>query len=231
MRERGRGNIARPSGSTEGMRTPQTLRSAVVHACGLLALAAAPAAAQTSASSTCIAIVLPVAQGVDGSATDVGTAVRERLTSYLSGPSMQVVPLDARLSSQVLQEARVKNCPHVLTTTVTLKRGGSGSGGGLLGRVLSGSATGAVWNMPGSGIAGAAARGAAVAGAQTVTQMASTTKAKDELRIEYGLMSIDGTPIVAPKTESAKAKSDGEDLLTPLTVRIAEAIGAAVTAK
>jgi hypothetical protein len=48
--------------------------------------------------------------------------VRDLLTSFLTGPSMQVVPIDARLASQAIEEARQKTCGRVLTAALTRKR-------------------------------------------------------------------------------------------------------------
>jgi hypothetical protein len=189
--------------------------------------AAVPAASQAGAPApACVAIVLPSVQGVEGDATQVASAVRELLGSFLTGPSLQPVLIEARLASQAIEEARQKNCGRVLTTTLTRKRGGGG--GGLLGRVVGQAGTTAAWSLPGGGVGGALVRGAAVAASQTASELASSTKAKDEMRIEYRLSPVSGGTTLGPKTESAKAKSDGEDLLTPLVQKVAEAVAAAL---
>lgn len=185
-------------------------------------------ASRTPRPAACVAIVLPAVQGVEGNASDVSAALRELLSGILSGPSLRVVPLDARLQSQALEEAVGKSCPRVLTAAVTRKRGG---GGGLLGRVLTGAATTAAWQVPGSGMVPGAARGAVVAGAETLSAAATGTRAKDEWKFEYTLLSADGATVLGPQTVSAKAQSNGEDVLTPLTLRVAEAVGAAVAGK
>jgi hypothetical protein len=189
--------------------------------------AAAPeTTAQTGAPApVCVAIVLPSVQGVEGDATQVASAVRELLRSFLTGPSMQSVLIEARLPSQSIEEARQKNCGRVLTAALTRKRG---SGGGLLGRVVGQAGTTAAWSLPGGGVGGALARGAAVAATQTASEVASSTKAKDEMRIEYRLSPVSGGTTLGPKTERAKAKVDGEDLLTPLVQKVAEAVAAAL---
>ena len=189
--------------------------------------AAAPeTTAQTGAPApVCVAIVLPSVQGVEGDATQVASAVRELLRSFLTGPSMQSVLIEARLPSQSIEEARQKNCGRVLTAALTRKRG---SGGGLLGRVVGQAGTTAAWSLPGDGVGGALARGAAVAATQTASEVASSTKAKDEMRIEYRLSPVSGGTTLGPKTERAKAKVDGEDLLTPLVQKVAAAVAAAL---
>jgi hypothetical protein len=186
---------------------------------------AAVALAQEQAGA-CIAIALPAVQGVEGSAVDVGNAVRELFTGYLSGPAIQVTSLDARLASQAPHEARQKGCAHVLIATLTRKRS---SGGGMLGRVLGQAGSSVAWQIPGGGVGAAVARGAAVAGAMAVSDLASTTKAKDEMTLEYRVTSTDGRSVITPKDEKLKASVDGEDLLTPLVRRASESIVATLS--
>ena len=45
---------------------------------------------------TCIAITVPSVRGVDGNASDVGSGLRELFATFLTGPSMRVMPLDDR---------------------------------------------------------------------------------------------------------------------------------------
>ncbi|HOC18867.1 MAG TPA: hypothetical protein PKK95_11390, partial [Vicinamibacterales bacterium] len=171
----------------------------------------------------CIAIVLPSVHGVDGSAGDVSSALRELLTSYLTGPSLRTIALEARLQSQAVEEARQKGCDNILTATLTRKR----SGGGALGRALGQAAGTAAWYVPGTASAsGVMARGAVIAGAQAVSTVASSTRAKDEMRLEYKFSTLDAAATARPATLQAKAQSDGEDILTPLAEKAAEAIAA-----
>ena len=172
----------------------------------------------------CVAIVLPSVQGVDGSATEVAGAVRELFTSYLTGPSIRAVPLEARLVTQAVEEARQKNCDQILVTSVSKKRGGSG-----LGRALGRAAGTAAWYVPGvGGTAGTITRGAIIASAQAVSSLAENTKAKDELRLDYKLSSLDSAASAKAETLQAKAASDGEDLLTPLVEKASEAVATRV---
>lgn len=173
-------------------------------------------------SGTCIAIGLPAVQGVEGSAVDVGNAVRELFNGFLTGPSIKVVTLDARLASQAAEEARQKACKLVLTVNLTRKRSNT-----RLGRMLGQAGSTMAWTMPGSRGAAAVARGAALAGAQAVSDMASITKAKDELTLEYSIQTTAGEVVLKPTEEKLKASADGEDLLTPLARRASESIVAA----
>jgi hypothetical protein len=178
--------------------------------------------AQVSPSPPCIAIVMPSVQGVEGDATAVGGSVRELFASFLRGPSLQVVLLEARLASHAVDEARQKGCARVLSI-VLARKGGSGRGSAV-GRIVGQAGSYAAWGLPVGGIGGAVARGATVATAQAISELASSTRVRDEMRLDYKVVSLDGTTALGPKTENATAKVDGEDLLTPMTQRAAEAI-------
>lgn len=190
---------------------------------------ASPAHGQP-ASQACVAIVLPSATGVEGDTLAFSNSLRDLFASYLTGPSVRAINLEARLASQAVEEARTKECGHVLVTKITRKRDGGSGWGKALGQAA-GSA--AYYGVPyaASGAAAAAARGAIVAGAQAVSTMSSTTRAKDELTLEFRLGTVDTVLRASPKTEKAKAKSDGEDLLTPLVEKAAESIAATVLRK
>lgn len=186
--------------------------------------AVAAAGEPSPSGSTCIGIVSASVQGVEGSAGDFGASVGDLFVSYLKGPSIQVIQLQARLASQAIEEAKQQSCDHVLTATLTRKRGGSG-----FGKVMGQAAGSAAWYIPGGGTAKSAiARGVAVATAQAVASLASTTRAKDEMRLEYRVSSPAGATVVGPKTEKLKAKVDGEDLLTPLVEKASESIVRAI---
>jgi hypothetical protein len=154
-------------------------------------------------------------------------AVRESFTSFLTGPSIKAEPLKARLESQAREEAKQAGCPFILVTTLKLvsKR----SGGGLLGQIAAGAARQGAWEVgarSGSAvgrIAGSAAYGGL---SQAALSYAVTIKNKDELTLGYRLEAADGTVLVE-KLEKKNAKSDGEDLLTPLVQQAAEQIVAA----
>ena len=187
------------------------------------------AQAQTPSTDaqTCIAIVLPSVKGASGDATEFATALRDQFASFLTGPSLRAMPLDARLASQAIEEARQKECGQVLMTSIEVKRH-DGSGWG---RALGRAAGTAAWYGGYGTAAGAAARTAAYAGAQAISAMAETTKAKDELTLEYRFGSIDAVSRMTPKVEKAKAKRDGEDLLTPLVEKASESIAASALKK
>jgi hypothetical protein len=174
-----------------------------------------------STGTACVGIVLPSVAGAEGSATDVATAVRDLFISYLTGPTINAIPLEARLPSQAVLEARQKGCGHVVIPSVVRKR----KGGNKFGSILGQAAGSAAWHMPYGGGAGAAARaGAATAAAHAASTFASETRAKDEIELGYRVGTPDTVVQAKPISEKAKARSDGEDLLTPLVEQAAQKI-------
>lgn len=199
------------------------IRLAAVAMLATLLTLPAPGSAQ-DASAPCLAVVLPSVQGVDGSATDVASGVRDLFVSFLNGPALRVITLEARLPAQAAIEARQKNCELMLLTTMVRKR----DGGNRLGGVLGQAAGTAAWHLPYGG-AGTMARGAAIAGAQAATTLASDTRRKDEVRLEYRVGPPDSVAGAKAVSSKAKARADGEDLLTPLVERAAAEIFGAAT--
>ncbi|MGH9408483.1 MAG: hypothetical protein ACRD1V_03430 [Vicinamibacterales bacterium] len=172
----------------------------------------------------CIAVVQPLVTGVEGQADAVATAVRNLFVSFLTGPSMKAVPLEARLPSQAAEEARQKNCTRVLTLTLEEKHHGDHHK--LAG--LTNAAGTAARYVPYSGTAGAIAAGAAVGGTEAVSSVAYATRTKDEMTLGYGVATADGKTILSHKSDKATAQTNGEDLITPLVAKAAEVIAAAV---
>jgi len=190
--------------------------------------AAAPQAAAAPAGGACVALMLPMVDGVDGDASAVAASVRSIFQSYLTGPSLKSVLLEARLPSQAAEEARQKDCPTMLVTTVSRKA--SGGGPSKVGAIAAAAGTTAAY-IPLPNYGTAVAVGAARSGAEAVASVAHGTRAKDEIKLGYKLTTVDGASVLPQKADSAKAKSDGEDLLTPLIGKAAEAIAAAVIKK
>src|SRR6476659_2796315 len=140
-----------------------------------LPLQAAPAAPASDAA--CVALLLPSVEGVDD-ATAVATSVRSIFESYLTGPSLKSLLLDARLASQANEEARQKGCTKILTVTVNRKA--ASSGGSKVGAVARAAGTTAAY-VPLPNYGTAVAVGAARGGAEAVATVASGTHAKDEM--------------------------------------------------
>jgi len=114
----------------------------------------------------------------------------------------------------------------MLSVSMTVKKGGGGS---MFGRTIGNIAGSAAGVIPGGSTAGsAAARSATIAGVYTAATVAGNIKAKDELTLEYRVDRTDSPNTVLADTAKAKAKSDGEDILTPQVEKAAQAILAAV---
>jgi hypothetical protein len=196
--------------------------------CALLAVPFAAALAQNSPESARICLVPTSAQMVSGNTEAAITAVRETITSFLTGPSLGVTPLKARLASQAREEAKQANCPFLLLTTMKLQRKQDSK---LLRRATGGAIEAGAWQAMGSArstearvVAGAAAASVGVA----ARDVAYSVRTKDELELTYRLESAAGVVLI-DKTEKRTAKSDGEDVLTPVVEHASEAIAAVVT--
>ena len=179
------------------------------------------AQAQEAKQSSCIAVLAPALEGVPGNASDAENGVRDLITSYLQGPSMKAIALEARLEPLAAAEAKQKGCGSLLIASVRRKS----SSHSLL-KAFGQAANTSTYSLPygGSSVASTVVRAGATAGLQTASSMAQSTKNKDELSFEYRLQSPDGKVQFGPLTEKRTAKTDGEDLLTPAVLRAAEAI-------
>jgi hypothetical protein len=189
--------------------------------------AGASADAATSPKATAQICLAPVAVEAAPTGMDPVTAVRDAFTSFLTGPSLAVQPLTARLQSQVREEAKIAGCRFLLLPSLKHERK---TGGGLLGKVAGGAVQQGAWAVTGSAgstVGRVAAGAVAGAASSAVSDYAYGSRSKDELTLKYRLESGAGAVLVE-KSEKRKAKSDGEDLLTPLAQRAAEAIAVTV---
>jgi hypothetical protein len=103
-------------------------------------------------------------------------------------------------------------------------------GSSLLGRVAGGAVQQGAYSAGSSMNSGAArlATNAAAGGAgAAASNYGSTTQTKDELTLTSRLESADGTALV-DMTDTRKADSNGEDLLTPMVEKAATAIANAL---
>ena len=194
----------------------------------IMLLPCTAAAAVEGADTTRICLAPATVEASTGNANTMVSAVQEALTSFLTGPTLGVRPLSSRLSSQVHTEAKQASCRYLLLTTVKQQHK---SGSHILGRAAGEAVHEGAWRAAGSvssTAASVAATAAAGAASGAVWDMASTVRAHDELSVTYRLEGAGGE-VLAEKTEKQKAGSDGEDLLTPVAQRAAEAVAAAVS--
>lgn len=208
---------------------------------GFAALGAASTWAQDVPSAAVapvrIGIVLPEAQLGQGNAgQDAGESLRQLIMSYMAGPQLELIPLQARISTQITAEARQQNCSHVLYTSIKQKKAGKGMGmGGMLSML--GPATsmipglGAMGGAEGALIASAATQAISNVAMQSAQEdaMASFTQsqaggvsARDEISLAYQFVALESGKPLLKETLKAKARENGEDLLRPLVQQVAE---------
>ena len=175
-----------------------------------------------------LALTKTGAVGEGMSATTLSEAVRNTLASFLNGPTVEVVRLDARLPRQAEAEARQKGCDLVLYTTASHRKGGGGGFGGFLKKA----APIADSVIPyGDDAAEHAASQVASETIYTAADAAGSVRAKDELTLELTLQGLANGAAPLTKTVKARAKSDGDDLVSRLAAQAAaEVLDAAAKA-
>ncbi|HEX8566042.1 MAG TPA: hypothetical protein VF648_10270 [Pyrinomonadaceae bacterium] len=151
-------------------------------------------------------------------AAQLASAIGATLAQYLKAPNVELVQLEAQLPSQIETEAKQKECDFIVYTNVAHKKGGGL--GGMFGK--------AAGSILGSTIPMAGGTGAAVAGHVTATavytaaSVSQSVKSKDEITLEIKLAQS-GSDVLT-RQYKAKAKSDGEDIISPLVQQAAQAI-------
>jgi ribosomal 50S subunit-recycling heat shock protein len=176
-------------------------------------------------------------QGNDAQA-DYGTPIRNSIVLMMSGPAVEVTTLDARIPVQVQAEAQMKQCDYILFSGVIVKHASSGGFGKFMKAAGPMSSMVPMIGMT-KGLTGMIASQAASAAMQTaqqqaVSQLASFNgqiKQKDDVTVEYHLYPTGQDKPRLENSLKGKAKSDGEDVLTPLIQEAATTIFADVTKK
>ena len=219
--------------------TPAPAQPVATPAPGQVATTPAPAAAPGTIR---VGIVTPKAQlGQGNTGQDVAAPVQQLIMSYMAGPVLELVPLQARVPAQIQAEAQAVGCTHVLYTTVEQKKAKKGLGG-LLGAVapaatlLTGMGAGGdmsaamMANTASVVMSQAAAQQAQEQALNTLTQaQAGSVKAKDEISLKYQLQTVSGAKPMLEETLTAKAEANGQDLLSPLVEQLATNAVTAVT--
>jgi hypothetical protein len=168
-----------------------------------------------------IGIVLPRVEAHASDSLGAAQTVRDAFAAYLRGPTIEVVPLAARLPSQYAVEAANAQVDVVLATSVAHRRSRLS---GAFGRALGNLATQAP-RLPGDDSASAAILTGVLG---SVADFASSVQARDELELEYRLEALGAAEPLLDGTVKRRATADGEDVLTPLIAQASEAIGAAL---
>jgi hypothetical protein len=193
----------------------------------LCVLGTMPMIAAAAESPVRLCLAPPSAQMPGVNSEDALASVRTVFTTYLTGPSLRVEPLTARLASQTREEAKQKGCTYVLYTKVNQERKTKSTG--LLGRIAAGALqNGASQVAASSGSAGTRVLASAAAGGAASTYYGSYTQTSDKLTLTTRLEAGDGR-LLSEKTETRKAGSDGEDLLTPMVERASETVVGAMS--
>lgn len=156
------------------------------------------------------------------SAADLAAAVQNSLISYLKVPNIEVVSLEARLSSAIAAEAGQKECDYVIYSNVSHKKGGGGGFGGMFGQAL-GSAIGSTGIGHTGSTAGNIAGQVATNAVVSATTVSASVKSKDEITLDLKLNKVDGSPALA-KVYKVKAKSNGDDIISQIVEQAAEGI-------
>lgn len=180
--------------------------------------------AETNSNNVKVGIVMPkasfTAEGVDNNQMAVG--IRNAVAGYFQGTNVEIVALEARIPQALANEAKEKGCAYILNVAVSQKKGGGGFGKmfATVAPIVS-----SVVPMAGmAGMAGSIAGSVAQGTIMSAANMSGSTKAKDTITLEYSLVSSDGGAVKITNSAKAKAKSDGEDVLSPMMEKMAEAI-------
>jgi hypothetical protein len=169
-----------------------------------------------------------VGEGMD--AQQFGAAIQNSLGEYLKSPNVELVIIEAKLPSAIEAEIKEKNIDYLISATVSHKKGGGGFGkmfgsvAPILGQV-------APMAGMGGGVAGAVAGQVAASAIITAASLSQNVKAKDSIELNVIMQKASDKSNVLTKQLKGKAKSDGDDIITPLIEQTAQAIIDTVTGK
>lgn len=145
------------------------------------------------------------AVGDNLSAAQLAAAVRGALSASLTSATVEVMTLEASADAEAA--ARQKECDYVVYASVSHKKGGGGFGG-MFGKVATvASGIGNVGATSGEG-----------------GSVMSNVKQKDELTLDIRLQALGSAGTAASRQFKSKAKSAGEDIITPTVQQAAQMI-------
>ena len=188
-----------------------------------------------------IGIAPPEAQMGQGnnSGADYSTPIRSAEIALMSGPAVEIMPLDSHVPMQVQAEAKQKQCDYIMYSSVSVTHG-QATGFGKFAKYGTMAASMTPMGAMAHGMGAAAAAQAAAAAAsqmaqqQAVNQLAGFNgqiKSKDDVSVQYQLVAAGQTVPVAQNTLQGKAKANGEDVLTPLLQQAATNVLTTVSKK
>lgn len=191
-----------------------------------------------------IGIAPPEAQLGQGNnaGADYSTPIRNAMVALMSGPAVEIAALDSHIAMQLEAEAQQKQCDYILYSSVLVKHsqgGGFGKFMKMAGPAASMTPMGMAAHGMGSAMAATAASAAASAAAQSAQQQAISQlagfngqiKSKDDVNVQYQLVQPGQTTPRVQNALQGKAKSDGEDVLTPMLQAAATNVLTEVTRK
>lgn len=187
-------------------------------------------AAAPAANPNVVRVGLPVVKtgsiGEGMNAQELSGAIQNTLGEYLKGSKVELVALEAKLPSAQAEEAKEKGVDYVLYVQVSHKKGG----GGGFGKMFASVAPMMSAVIPGAaGVGGMIAGQVATTAAMTAANASANVKAKDELTLDIKLQN--GETVALAKQIKAKAKSEGEDIISPMIEQAAQAIVDSVAKK
>lgn len=170
-----------------------------------------------------IGVVLPITQISQDSGLAFNEAIRQLLISYLNGPAAEAIPLEARVPAQAEVEAKQKECDFVFYSAVGRRQRSSGFAKFMK------TATPVVGMIPGGGATTTAAGAAGAATTtdkvlKTATDLSGAVKARDEISVEFKLTAQGGAAPKIANALKAKAKKDGDEVLSALLAQAANAV-------
>lgn len=187
-----------------------------------------------------IGVAPPDAQVGQGSnsGADYSTPIRNAEIALMSGPAIEIAALDSHVPMQLQAEAQQKQCDYILFSAVAVKHP-SGGGFGKFAKFGGVAASMTPLGMAGGMRSAVAAQAAGMAASQMAQQQAMNQlagfngqiKSKDDVTVQYQLTSTGQSSPALQDLLKGKAKSDGEDVLTPLLQQAAVAVLTQVSKK
>jgi hypothetical protein len=215
---------------------------------GSAPIAAPQALGPKAAGKIRIGVAPPDAQVGQGSnaQADYSTPIRNAMILLMNGPAVEIAALDSRVPMQLQAEAQQKQCDYILFSSVAVKHPQSGGFGKFMkmgGTMAQMTPMGAMAHGMGGAMAVSAASAAASAAAQAAQQNAMNQvmsqlsgfngqiKQKDDVTVQYQLTQTGQNAPLVQNALQGKAKSDGEDVLTPLLQQTANTVLTQVATK
>lgn len=166
----------------------------------------------------------------DASGGEASEVFRTRWYSFLDGPTVELIPIEARVPMQINLEAEQKGCDYILYSKITqkMKTGLFSKIVKIAVPVLANSIPVGTGGMGGGSISESIKtsikEGAKDAAKTMANEAAGKITAKDQVTLEFSLIKVNEKNPVLAKSLKAKAKSDGEDIFSPLIEQASEMI-------